>query len=355
VTSPPNGPTGDLLVVDDNRVNRLLLGRALEQLGHTVTFAENGREALVALAKRPVDLVLLDIEMPEMDGYQVLAALAADPRLRDLPVVMMSSVEEVDSVARCIEMGAEDYLFKPVNPVLLRARVGASLEKKRLRDQQRELFRKFATAEVAEELLTTGVNLGGKQVEASVMFSDIRGFTRITETLSPADTIELLNSYYTLTFDAIGAHGGIVNQMLGDGLMAIFGAPLPRPDHRERAVRAALEMLELMSGFNEDQARRGGMDIQIGIGIASGPLVAGFTGTQQRMTYTGVGDTVNLAAHLEAHTKVLGRPILIDENTRAGLGESIRVESHGPAQFKTRSQPTVVYSVPAGQPPADAH
>ncbi len=156
MTSPRNGPTGDLLVVDDNRVNRLLLGRALEQLGHTVTFAENGREALAALAKRRVDLVLLDIEMPEMDGYQVLEALAADPRLRDLPVVMMSSVEEVDSVARCIEMGAEDYLFKPVNPVLLRARVGASLEKKRLRDQQRELFRKFATAEVAEEPTRSG-------------------------------------------------------------------------------------------------------------------------------------------------------------------------------------------------------
>ena len=346
MTSPRSTHTGDLLVVDDNRVNRLLLGRALEQLGHTVTFAENGREALASLAKRPVDLVLLDIEMPEMDGYQVLEALAANPRLRDLPVVMMSSVEEVDSVARCIEMGAEDYLFKPVNPVLLRARVGASLEKKRLRDQQRELFRKFATAEVAEELLTTGVTLGGKQVEASVMFSDIRGFTRITETLSPAETIELLNSYYTLTFDAIGGHGGIVNQMLGDGLMAIFGAPLPRADHRERAVRAALEMLELVAGFDQEQARRGGTEIQIGIGIASGSLVAGFTGTQQRMTYTGVGDTVNLAAHLEAHTKVLGRPILIDENTRAGLGDDLRVESHGPVQFKTRSQATVVYSVP---------
>jgi adenylate cyclase len=103
------------------------------------------------------------------------------PHLRDIPVVMMSSVEEVDSVARCIEMGAEDYLFKPVNPVILKARVGASLEKKRLRDQQRELIRKFATAEVADELLTTGLSLGGKHVEASVMFSDIRSFTSISE------------------------------------------------------------------------------------------------------------------------------------------------------------------------------
>src|SRR5690242_6957823 len=182
VTSPPSAHTGDLLVVDDSRVNRLLLGRALEQLGHTVTFAENGREALAALGRRRADLILLDIEMPEMDGYQVLAALAADPRLRDVPVVMMSSVEEVDSVARCIEMGAEDYLFKPVNPVLLRARVAASLEKKRLRDMQRELFRRFATAEVADEVLTAG-GLDGKykEIEASVMFSDIRSYTSITE------------------------------------------------------------------------------------------------------------------------------------------------------------------------------
>ena len=304
-----------------------------------------------ALRQRRVDLVLLDIEMPEMDGYQVLEALASDPRLRDLPVVMMSSVEEVDSVARCIEMGAEDYLFKPVNAVLLRARIGASLEKKRLRDQQRELFRKFATAEVAEELLTTGLALGGRQVDASAMFSDIRAFTRIAESLSPGATIELLNSYYTLMFDAIGGRGGIVNQMLGDGLMAIFGAPLPRADHRERAVRAALEMLEMVDGFNREQTLRGGVEIGIGIGIASGPVIAGFTGTERRVTYTCVGDTVNLAAHLEAHTKVVGRPMLIDENTRGGLGDGIRVESHGAAQFKTRSQAVQIYSVPAGQKP----
>ena len=347
MTSPPSAQAGSLLVVDDNRVNRLLLGRALEQLGHTVAIAENGRQALEALGQRSVDLVLLDIEMPEMDGYQTLAALAADPRLRDVPVVMMSSVEEVDSVARCIEMGAEDYLFKPVNPVLLKARVAASLEKKRLRDLQRELFRKFATAEVADEVLNTGGSFDGryKQIEASVMFSDIRSYTSITETLPPTETIELLNSYYTLTFAAIAGHGGIVNQMLGDGLMAIFGAPVPLLDHRDRAVRAALEMLEMMEAFNRDQARRGAVEVRIGIGIASGSLVAGFTGTRQRMTYTAVGDAVNLAAHLEAHTKVIGRPILIDDNTRAGLTEGFGVESHGPTQLKTRSQAVPIHSV----------
>ena len=340
-----SGGSGDLLVVDDNRVNRLLVARTLEQLGHRVAFAENGRQALEALRSRPPDLVLLDIEMPEMNGYQTLEALRADPKLRDIPVVMMSSVDEVDSVARCIEMGAEDYLFKPVNAVLLRARVTASLEKKRLRDQHRELFRKFATAEVAEELLETGFALGGKHVDATVMFSDIRSFTGLAESLPPAETIDLLNSYYTLMFDAIGGQGGIVNQMLGDGLMAVFGAPLPRPDHAERAVRAALEMLELIAGFDREQAERGKPEIRIGIGIASGQVIAGYTGTERRVTYTCVGDTVNLAAHLEAHTKVLGQPILIDESTRARLSAAVRVKDHGPVQLKTRAQPVHVYSV----------
>jgi adenylate cyclase len=345
VSPERNGERGDILVVDDNRVNRLLVARTLEQLGHRVAFAENGRLGLEALRTRPADLVLLDIEMPELNGYQTLEALRADPKLRDIPVVMMSSVEEVDSVARCIEMGAEDYLFKPVNAVLLRARVASSLEKKRLRDQQRELFRKFATAEVAEELLATGFALGGKHVDATVMFSDIRSFTSLAESLPPAETIELLNSYYTLMFDAIGGHGGIVNQILGDGLMALFGAPLPHADHTERAVRAGLEMLELVAGFNREQAAQKKTEIRIGVGIACGQVIAGYTGTERRVTYTCVGDTVNLAAHLEAHTKVIGQPILIDEHTRERLGSAVRVEDHGPVQFKTRAQPVRVFSV----------
>ena len=340
-----NGEKGDLLVVDDNRVNRLLVARTLEQFGHRIAFAENGRQALEVLRNRLADLVLLDIEMPGMNGYQTLEALRADPKLRDIPVVMMSSVDNIDSVARCIEMGAEDYLFKPVNAVLLRARVAASLEKKRLRDQQRELFRKFATAEVAEELLATGFALGGKHVDATVMFSDIRSFTGLAESLPPAETIDLLNSYYTLMFDAIGSQGGIVNQIQGDGLMALFGAPLPHADHAERAVRAGLEMLELVAGFGREQAARGKPEIRIGVGIASGQVIAGYTGTERRVTYTCVGDTVNVAAHLEAHTKVLGQPILVDEHTRARLSSAVPVEDHGPVQFKTRAQPVRVYSI----------
>jgi adenylate cyclase len=336
---------GRILVVDDNRVNRLLLGRGLEEQGHGVEFAEHGRQALELLGREQFDLMLLDVMMPEVDGYEVLAAMKEDPHLRDLPVIMTTSLDELDSVVKCIEMGAEDYLTKPVNPVLLKARVQSSLEKKRLRDQQRELISKFATREVAEDLLTSGFSLGGKYVDAAALFCDIRSFTTIAESQGPAETIELLNDYYTLMMDAIGGEGGIVNQMIGDGLMAIFGAPSPTPDFRLHAVRAARQMVELVELFDQEQAALGKVQIKIGVGIASGQMIAGYTGTQQRATYTCVGDTVNLAARLEAHTKVVDRPILIDEHTRNGLNGEIPLEPQGELVLKGKTQPVNVYSV----------
>ena len=343
--SARSSQAGTILIADDNRVNQLLLSRGLEQQGHAVVFAEHGREALELLRHRRFDLMLLDVLMPELDGYQVLAELKGDPHLRDIPVIMTSSLDELDSVVKCIEMGAEDYLTKPINPVLLNARITASLEKKRLRDQQRELIGKFATKEVADDLLTSGFSLGGKHVEASAMFCDIRSFTTIVEAREPAETIELLNDYYTLMMDAIGGEGGIVNQMVGDGLMAIFGAPLPREDHRQRAVLAARQMVGLIRLFNEEQAARDKLQIEVGIGIASGPVVAGYTGTHHRATYTCVGDTVNVAARLESHTKVANRPILIDEHTRLGLDGVIAVEEQGELVVKGKTQPVKVFAV----------
>jgi adenylate cyclase len=338
-------PAGTILIADDNRVNQLLLGRGLEHEGHTIAFAEHGGEALELLRGQRFDLMLLDVLMPELDGYGVLEELQQDPHLRDIPVIVTSALDELDSVVRCLEMGAEDYLTKPVNPVLLNARINASLEKKRLRDQQRELISKFATKEVAQDLLTSGFSLGGKYVDASAMFCDIRSFTTIAEGREPTETIELLNDYYTLMMDAIGGEGGIVNQIVGDGLMAIFGAPMPREDHRRAAVLAARQMIDLIRLFNEEQAARDKVQIQIGVGIASGRVIAGYTGTLHRATYTCVGDTVNVAARLESHTKVVNRPILIDEETRRGLDHGIALEPQGEVLMKGKAEPIHVYAV----------
>ncbi|MDM0073224.1 adenylate/guanylate cyclase domain-containing protein [Variovorax sp. J2P1-59] len=336
-----------LLVADDNKVNRLLMTRSLELQGHSVQCAENGRIALEMLRRDAFDLMLLDMEMPEMTGFEVLEHLTADVKLRDLPVIVTSSLEGVADIARCIELGAEDYLHKPVNAVLLKARIGASLEKKRLRDQQKEMVRRFATSEVAQDLQQSGFALGGRRVQATVMFCDIRGFTSLVESQPPEETIELLNTYYTLMFDAINGHGGVVNQMIGDGLMAIFGAPLPLPDHGAAAVRAALDMVEMIELLNIERTAANKPAIRIGVGVASGEMVAGYTGTHQRATYTCIGDTVNLAARLEEHTKLAKRTILIDPATLAALDGRIATDSLGPASFRGKAAAVEVYAVAA--------
>jgi class 3 adenylate cyclase len=334
-----------LLVVDDNRVNRLLLVRTLEQQGHAAASAENGRIALDMMRREPFDLVLLDIGMPELDGFQVLEHMLADVALRDLPVIVTSALEGLDNVVRCIELGAEDYLPKPVNPVLLKARLSASLEKKRLRDQQKAFVQRFAAREVAQDLASSGFALGGKRVKASVLFCDIRGFTALAEHEPPEESIELLNTWYTLMFDAISGHGGIVSVMMGDGLMAIFGAPAPLPDHESQAVRAALEMVETMELFGADRQRAGKEPLRIGIGIASGDMVAGYAGTNERATYTCIGDVVNLASRLESHTKTAQRSILIDAATREALDEGMAIEALGAAQLRGRVTPVDIYAV----------
>jgi len=339
-----------LLIVDDNKVNRLLLSRSVELLGHRIALAENGRIALDKLRKEPFDLLLLDIEMPELDGFAVLEQLKVDPKLRDVPVIVTSSVEGLDNIIRCIELGAEDYLPKPVNQVLLKARIGAGLEKKRLRDQQKALVQRFATSEVAEDLLQSGFALGGKRDHASVMFSDIRDFTALVESQGPEETIELLNTYYTLMFDAIGSHGGVVNQMIGDGLMALFGAPHPLDACAVSAVTAALEMFELIRQLNLDRSAAKKPPIRIGVGIATGDVVAGYTGTQQRATYTCIGDPVNLAARLETHTKVAGCGLLIDDATQCALNGSVPTQALGEVPFKGKGAVVDIFAVVAGQP-----
>ena len=336
-----------LLVADDNKVNRLLLGRTLELQGHQVSSADNGRRALEMLRAGAFDLLLLDLEMPELDGFALLEIIAADPGLREVPVIVTSSLEGVAHVARCIELGADDYLHKPVNPVLLKARVGSSLEKKRLRDQQKALVERFATSAVAQDVAASGFALGGKRVRATVMFTDIRGFTTLVEQQGPEETIELLNTWYTLMFDAIGGQGGVVNQMIGDGLMAIFGAPMPLPEAAGgaplAAVRAAMDMQEMVTLFNAERLAVGQAPIDIGIGIATGDVIAGYTGTQKRATYTCVGDTVNLAARLEAHTRQAGRTVLMDAATQAALEGRAATVPLGPVALKGKQQPVDVF------------
>lgn len=336
---------GKLLIADDNKVNRLLMTRSVELLGHKADVAENGKIALQMLAEGEYDALLLDIEMPEMDGFDVLAALNADPALRDIPVIVTSSLEGLENIVRCIELGAADYIPKPVNKVLLKARLGACLERKRLYDEQKRLLKRFATDEVAQDLQNSGFAIGASRTNASILFCDIRNFTAMSENMAPEVTIELLNTYYTLMFEAVASHGGMINLMVGDGLMAIFGAPQPIENAAQSAVSAAQEMLAMIDMLNAERSAVDDPELRVGFGIASGEVVAGYAGTDARATYTCIGKTVNLAARLEAHTKVIGRNVLIDHATYLDLAEPEICTMLEPGKFKGFSEETKMFAI----------
>jgi adenylate cyclase len=317
-----------VLVVDDDRVNRVLLTRSLEREGHRVCCAENGAEAPELLHDDPCDVVLLDIVMPELDGVSVLEQVKSDPALQGIPVIMISGVDDTESVVRCIEIGADDYLSKPFDPVLLRARISAGLTKKRLHEFERErlrgVFARFVPEHVVDEVLARtddDLRLGGTRDLGTVMFTDLRGFTSFSESTAPQRVIELLNEYFSEMIDAIFGQGGTLVGYRGDGILAVFGAPIPAEDHADRSLTAAREMLEArLPRFNRWLRERGlGEGFEMGIGLNSGHFMLGNVGSPRQLEYTVHGDTVNTASRLEAMTKIARRPILVAESTRDAL------------------------------------
>lgn len=301
---------GSVLVVDDNEVNRDLLARRLQRQGHTVTVAEDGFQALEMMRSKPFDLVLLDIMMPQMNGYQVLEHLKADETLRYIPVIMISAVDDIDSIVRCIELGAEDYLSKPFNPVLLKARINACLEKKRLRDQEQAYLKKLAEEQEKSERLLLNILPGPiaqrlKQGESTiadsfadvtVMFADLVGFTKLSAHLSPAELVELLNEIFS-AFDQLAEHYGLEKiKTIGDAYMVVGGLPTPRPDHAEAIAEMALDILARIAQLPP----KGDQPLSIRVGINTGPVEAGVIGTK-KFTYDLWGDTVNTANRMESH------------------------------------------------------
>ena len=307
-----------LLVADDNKVNRLLLCRSLELMGHEVASADNGRAALAKLRGERFDLLLLDLEMPELDGFALLEQRAADAALHGVPVIVTSSLEGVAQVARCIELGADDYLHKPVNPVLLKARVDSSLERKRLRDRQAELLARLApdlpgTAQGADAALPDA-----RRTTATLLCACVSQ----VDTLPPHDTLELLSRWTTLMFDAVEEQGGLVSQIGGDSLVAAFGAHRPATGDAGApwaALQAAREMVELVALFNAERSASGSAALMLSVGIASGEVVAGHAGTPRRSAYVCVGAAVQRAAQLEALATQRGGGVLVDAATQQAL------------------------------------
>jgi len=319
---------GRVLVVDDDPLGRRLLEKRLQQEGHEVVTAPGGAEGLEALAASLFDIVLLDILMPDVDGFEVLERIKADPGLRHVPVIMISGLEDIESVVRCIEMGAEDFLPKPFDPVILRARVNAGLDRVRLhaleRDHVRGVFARFLPESVVDEALERSdgePRLGGERMTGTVMFTDLRSFTTFAETTPAERVIDVLNRYLGDMGGAVLDHGGTLVAYTGDGLMAAFGAPIPSEDHAERAVAAATEMIrERLPAFNLWLAAEGLCDgFRMGIGVNTGPVMSGNVGSERRVEYTVIGDTVNTASRIESLTKDASYPVLVADDTRSAM------------------------------------
>ncbi len=360
-----------ILVVDDNEGNREMLARRLTRQGYRVEVAAGGRQALKTLETTAVDLVLLDVMMPEMDGYEVLQCLKADTRRRDIPVLMISALDELQSVVRCIELGAEDYLSKPFDPVLLRARIGACLEKKRLHNQEaqhrQELaelnrtleqrvqeqvtqierlgrLKRFFSPQLAELIVGGGAEdpLKTHRREVTVVFLDLRGFTAFAETAEPEEVMGVLRQYHAEMGKLILEHEGTLERFTGDGMMIFFNDPVPVPNPAERAIWMTLAMRKRVADLTI-KWRKLGYELDFGVGIAQGYATIGAIGFEGRWDYGAIGTVTNLAARLCGEAKP--GQALISHRLLGTVEELVEVEPVGELALKGFHRPITAFNV----------
>ena len=360
-----------VLVVDDDEINRRVLLRGLELDGHRVSVAENGRQALDLLHAQPFDIVLLDVLMPELDGYDTLARIVGDGALRHIPVVMISALDEVESVARCLEMGAEDFLPKPFNPVLLRARINGCLMRKRLHDtihaQAEELaewnrtlnarvdeqveelermsrLRRFLSPQVADVILAAGADsvLESHRSEITAVFCDLRGFTRFAEVTEPEDVMRVLREYHGAMGELIFEYGATLEHFEGDGMMMFFNDPIPIADPTLRAVRMALAMRDRAAELAEGW-RRHGSDLGFGVGVARGYATLGRIGYEGRFDYGAVGSVVNMASRLG--NAAAADQVLVSLRVFTEVEDVVEAEPAGELELKGFHGPQRVFNL----------
>jgi class 3 adenylate cyclase len=339
-----------VLVADDNLQNRRLIADTLSVIDCEVVMATNGEEALALVAVTHPDLVILDVNMPLMSGFDVCERLKGDPETVHIPVIMLTALKDVENRVRGLVLGADDYLTKPFNPRELMERVQKLIRSKMATEELRETqqlirntFERFVSPQVVEHLLqdVSQVRLGGLLQEVTVMFTDLEGFTSMSEQTEPQKLLHVLNSYHTMVVGAVRAYDGTVDKFMGDGVMSLYNTPLPQPDHAERAVRTALYIQEQLPAFHEqfEPVYRLG----INVGIHTGMAVVGNVGAPEIMDFTAVGDTVNLAARLQQISS--GGRILISRATYEQTVGVIETRPIGLMNVKGRVNQVMTYEV----------
>lgn len=320
------------MLVDDTPLNIQMLHQVLKGSGFHLLMARNAEDALRIARDEHPDLILLDIVMPDIDGFEACRRLKADPATRDAAVIFMSSLSETDSKVKGLEVGAVDYITKPFEPAEVIARVNTHLTIQRLRRDLtsknefiRNVFGRYVSEQVAQRVLDSpeGLDLGGEEREVTILMSDLRGFTSIVNRRTPKEVLGLLNLYLEAMVEVVGRYGGTMIEILGDSCLVMFGAPLAQPDHADRAVASALAMQLAMTDVNRIAQEQGWPLLEMGIGIHTGPCVVGNIGSERRSKYTAVGTTVNLAGRIESVT--MGGQVLVSETTRSLLQAPIHL------------------------------
>jgi class 3 adenylate cyclase/CheY-like chemotaxis protein len=317
-----------ILIVDDNEDNRYTLQLMLESDGHEhIASAAGGNEAIALIEKEKFSLVLLDLMMPDLNGDEVLKVIRSDPDKRDIPVVMISADTDADKVSQCIELGADDYLPKPFNPTILRARIGAALRRHSLRALESEyvgkienekrhcenLLRNILPAGIATRLRNGESNIADHFDDATIIFADVVGFGKITARMKAYEIVACLNQLFS-EFDRLAEDAGIEKiKTIGDNYMAVSGVPTPRANHIRTAAKFALDAIAATGRLRS----RLPAPFPIRVGLHSGPVMAGIIGTR-RFAYDVWGDTVNIAARLEAASQP--NRVLASAATVKGLG-----------------------------------
>jgi adenylate cyclase len=331
-----------ILIVDDNEDNRYTLQLLLESDGHErIASASGGNEAIALLNKEKFSLVLLDMMMPDLNGDEVLKIIKGNPDTRDVPVVMISADSDTEKVSKCIELGAEDYLPKPFNPTILRARIGAALRQQSLRTLQSEyvgkmeqakkdsdsLLRNLFPPEIAARLRNGDSNIADHFEDATVIFADVVGFGKITARMKVYEIVGCLNHLFS-EFDGLAEDVGVEKiKTIGDNYMAVAGIPTPRSGHGRIAAKLALDMIAAAGRLQS----RLPVQFPIRIGLHSGPVMAGVIGTR-KFVYDVWGDTVNMAARVEAASQP--NRVLVSAATAKILGADFVLD--GPHNVETK-------------------
>ena len=339
-----------VLIAEDNEDSLELVRDILSSLGYQPLLAQNGRIALEMVNAHQPDLVILDVNMPEMDGFAVCEAIKSTPATAKIPVIMLTARADVDSRVIGLELGADDYLPKPFHPRELIAHIQSRLRAKAITDDLREqretirhTFERFVAHEIVEQLLQdpTQVTLGGSETIVTVFFADLQGFTRLAQHSNPQRLLEMLNGYHALLVAHIMEHGGTVDKFLGDGIMALYNTPLAFEDHALRAVRTALSIREALPAFH--QQLDAPFRLAVNFGIATGKAIVGTVGTPNLMDFTAIGDTVNLASRLQRLSD--NGEITVSETTYDLVRDHVIAHRIPGRAIRGREEPVVTYQV----------